>query len=167
MGHRLGERCRRGSNQLDRFILGRFPNDLPPSTFDCITFNDALEHFEDPWQTLQRVRTLLEDDGVLIVTLPNVRHYSVVRRLVVNGRWDYTDSGIMDRTHLRFFTRRSAVSLFCECGYEVDQVVPVNMTTEGRASRLLATFGSRAIEFRAVQFVFVARKSASVQAREL
>lgn len=145
------------TSRLDRFVPGLFPSDLPPSTFDCITFNDALEHFEDPWMALEQVRAHLEEDGRLIVTLPNVRHYSVVRQLVVNGRWDYADSGILDRTHLRFFTRTSAESMFRECGYEVERVVPVNLTAVGRASRVLSALGSRCVEFRAVQFVFVMR----------
>jgi len=145
------------TDRLDHFVLGAFPDDAPSGQFDCITFNDTLEHFPDPWKALRHTRTLLTPGGEVVASIPNVRHYSVLRPLVLGGRWTYRDSGILDRTHLRFFTRRSAVDLFESTDYEVLEVVPANVDNGGRAIRFLALLGSRTVEFRATQFVVRAR----------
>jgi len=147
----------RASERLDRFVLGTFPSDAPTRRFDCITFNDTIEHFPDPWDALYRARTLLEPGGEVVASIPNVRHYSVIRPLFFNGRWTYRDAGIMDRTHLRFFTRRSAIDLFEQAGYQVLGVAPVNVDSRGRAIQLLALLGPATIEFRATQYLFRAQ----------
>jgi SAM-dependent methyltransferase len=88
--------------------------DLPleGQKFDVILCLDVLEHMVNPWTALDRlVVNYLAVGGTLIVSLPNVRHYSVVLPLLFGGRWNYTEAGLLDRTHLRFFTRDSAQSL--------------------------------------------------------
>ncbi len=80
--------------------------------FDVVLCLDVLEHMVNPWSAVDRlVSRYLKQGGVLIVSLPNVRHHSVVLPLFFRGRWDYEDAGLLDRTHLRFFTRDSALSL--------------------------------------------------------
>ena len=80
--------------------------------FDVILCLDVLEHMVNPWDAVDRlVSRYLKRGGVLVVSLPNVRHYSVVLPLLFKGRWDYEDAGLLDRTHLRFFTRDSALGL--------------------------------------------------------
>lgn len=80
--------------------------------FDVILCLDVLEHMVNPWLVVDRlVSQYLAPGGTLIVSLPNVRHYSVVLPLLLQGRWDYQDAGLLDRTHLRFFTRDTAISL--------------------------------------------------------
>jgi SAM-dependent methyltransferase len=84
----------------------------PNADFDVILCLDVLEHMVNPWSAVDRlVSRYLKRGGVLIVSLPNVRHYSVVLPLLLRGRWNYEDAGLLDRTHLRFFTRSSALSL--------------------------------------------------------
>lgn len=104
-------------------------DDLPTSgpRFDLILCLDVLEHMVDPWAAVDRlVRQYLELGGTLLVSLPNVRHYSVVLPLLFGGRWGYQDAGLLDRTHLRFFTRGSALDLLSHphCG-------PVKCTAVG------------------------------------
>ena len=80
--------------------------------FDLVLCLDVLEHMVDPWAVVDRLTTRhLATGGTLIVSLPNVRHYSVVLPLLFIGRWDYEDAGLLDRTHLRFFTKASAKAL--------------------------------------------------------
>lgn len=80
--------------------------------FDVILCLDVLEHMVNPWLMVDRLVTQhLMPGGTLIVSLPNVRHYSVVLPLLFRGRWDYQDAGLLDRTHLRFFTRDTAICL--------------------------------------------------------
>jgi len=97
--------------------------------FDLVMCLDVLEHMVDPWAVVDRlVKNYLEIGGTLIVSLPNVRHYSVVLPLLFGGRWDYEDAGLLDRTHLRFFTRASAAALLSH-----PQFGPVSCTATGFA----------------------------------
>lgn len=89
-------------------------HDLPGDAdqFDLVLCLDVLEHMVDPWKVVDRLASkYLDTGGTLIVSLPNVRHYSVVLPLLFGGRWDYEDAGLLDRTHLRFFTKASAKNL--------------------------------------------------------
>jgi len=97
-------------------------DDLPNQYFDCICMNDVIEHLLDPWDVLARLRAKLSTDGVLVASIPNVRHYKNLKSLVFDGEWTYTDSGTLDRTHLRFFTPNSMRQLFADSGYQVVQL---------------------------------------------
>lgn len=91
--------------------------------YDAIIFADVLEHLPDPVPVLRRARALLrQPSGTLELSLPNIRHLSVFIGLSVRGDWEYHPTGIFDRTHLRFFTTKSARRLLTETGYStVDQ----------------------------------------------
>lgn len=93
--------------------------ELPAQSFDCLVCNDVLEHLVDPWSVLARLRHFLEPDGWLVTSIPNVRYHKVVRRLLWPGEWRYEDKGVLDRTHLRFFTRASARALVEGAGFAV------------------------------------------------
>lgn len=86
-------------------------DELAEASVDCILCLDVLEHLVDPWTTVERLSTKLKPGGAFITSVPNVRHVEVLFNLLVRGRFRYTDSGILDRTHLRFFTRETALSL--------------------------------------------------------
>ena len=98
--------------------------ELPAATaeFDVILCLDVLEHMVNPWDAVDRlVSRYLAPGGVLVVSLPNVRHYSVVLPLLFKGRWTYEDAGLLDRTHLRFFTRQTALELLAHDQLEAAQ----------------------------------------------
>lgn len=92
--------------------------------FDCFVFGDVLEHVSDPWGLLRRLRPFLADDGIAVASIPNVKHWPVMLNLILHDDWKYTDSGVLDVTHLRFFTRKTSMRLFSESGYSVDTVRP-------------------------------------------
>jgi hypothetical protein len=95
---------------------------------------------------------------VVIASIPNVRHFSVWWPLVRHGSWTYTDTGLLDRTHLRWFTSRSMQELFEASGYRVDGLEPVNVSEpEGWKARLLARLPGQREQMFAVQFVVTAR----------
>jgi len=92
--------------------------------FNLILCLDVLEHLRDPWQFLARtVERSLAPGGTVIASVPNVRHAKVIFPLVFGGHWTYTDEGLLDRTHLRFFTRESAISLMSVGDLQVSGVV--------------------------------------------
>ncbi|MDI9260937.1 glycosyltransferase [Alicyclobacillus sendaiensis] len=84
--------------------------------FDYIIFADVLEHLYDPWNVVRRFREHLAPGGVILASIPNVMHISVIRDLV-NGNWNYTDVGLLDRTHVRFFTLNTIDRMFADAGY--------------------------------------------------
>jgi O-antigen biosynthesis protein len=88
--------------------------------FDVVLLGDVLEHLVDPWDTLRFVRGLLADGGVAVVSLPNVAAWPV-RLGLLAGRFEYSDFGLLDRTHLRFFTRATAHELFDRAGFVVER----------------------------------------------
>lgn len=105
---------------------------LGPREFDVVLAGDVLEHLPHPAVLLERCRSLLRPGGSLVVSVPNVAHVDLKLSLL-DGRWEYRDWGLLDRTHLRFFTRRSLDELLRESGYvpvEIYRVVRPVATTE-------------------------------------
>lgn len=92
--------------------------DLPNDTFDVVVLGDVLEHVEDPVTVLGRVRPLLRQGGTIVVSLPNVAHWSIRWSLLL-GRWEYRPAGILDDTHLRFFTWSSGAELLERSGFKI------------------------------------------------
>ena len=90
--------------------------------FDCIILGDVLEHLRDPWSVLRTLSELLISNGQVVASLPNVRFYGVSIPLLFGGRWTYAEEGILDRTHLRFFTRKTAIELIASAGFEIRKV---------------------------------------------
>ncbi len=99
---------------LDR--IDEFP--FKRNEFDHILFMDVLEHLRDPAALLKKLRPFLKAEGTIIISIPNVANLSV-RSGLLFGRWNYTEYGIMDRTHLRFFTRKTATALVTGAGYSI------------------------------------------------
>ncbi len=88
---------------------------------DCVLFADVLEHLLDPWSTLRSWRERVLEGGWIVVSLPNVGHHSVVRDLI-RGDWRYASEGLLDRTHVRFFTRATAVELVEQANFQIERV---------------------------------------------
>lgn len=116
---------------LDRVLIGDIEKelkDLPSSYFDYVVFNDVLEHLVDPKGILVAIRQKMVPGGRVLCSVPNVLHISVLKSLLWDRDWKYTSSGILDATHLRFFTRKSAIRLFEEAGYTVQAIHGIQVT---------------------------------------
>jgi SAM-dependent methyltransferase len=139
-----GPAAERARPHLDLLISGdadRTMPDIEPGSLDVLLCLDVLEHLVDPWGTLSRLAPLLKPDGALIASIPNLRFYPVTLPLILRGSWTYRDEGIMDRTHLRFFTWETIEGLMDSAGLTVDAVIRSGL--EGKRSRILnaLTFG--------------------------
>jgi len=127
--------------------------------YRVLLFGDTLEHLVDPAALLRRLRPRLEPDGVLVVSIPNVANWTMRLRLLA-GRFDYTDRGILDRTHLRFFTKRTALGLLRSAGFEpvrVQAAVPVPLFTHPALARAGYLVGNLWPALFAYTFVITAR----------
>jgi len=87
--------------------------------FDLVICGDILEHLRDPWVMIGRIHGWLKKGGTLISSIPNIRYWRILRDLIFKGKWEYVEAGIMDSTHLRFFTRTSFLKILKEQNYQI------------------------------------------------
>ena len=121
--------------------------------YELIVAMDVLEHLVDPWSVLKRlVKENLVNGGVLIASIPNVRHYSVVANLL-KGNFNYAPSGILDKTHLRFFTKKSMYALYQSAGLEVVECIPTRFSKFSRSNILNVMTLGLFSDFFAIQYV--------------
>ncbi len=119
----------KAKDKLDHVIHGMFNNTLDLNRkFDVIAFNDVLEHMPDPWSTLTYAKRFLKPKGVVIASIPNILYFHDFFALIAEKDWRYQQSGIFDKTHLRFFTRRSMNRMFEECGFKVTREEGIHPT---------------------------------------
>lgn len=110
----------KASQKLDKVINALFDSTLKiEETFDAIVFNDVLEHMSDPWSALQYAKQLLKPDGVIIASIPNILYFHDFSNLLISKDWAYQQAGIFDKTHLRFFTKKSMRAMFEDCGLNI------------------------------------------------
>lgn|GEM_PF-767046 len=99
---------------LDEAINGNIEEFEPPfqqGQFNCILCPSLLEHLKDPWTIAKRYATFLKPGGVMVASIPNIRHLPTLRQVIEFGNWEYQEAGILDQTHLRFFTKKSFLEL--------------------------------------------------------
>lgn len=118
------EAAQKASRVCSSVVAGDFNaayDKLPQNYFDCIVFNDVLEHIYAPWETIRMVKSLLTPNGVLVTSIPNFRFMSnFIIEILYHGDFQYrTEGGILDDTHIRFFTTKSICRMFREQGYEI------------------------------------------------
>jgi ubiquinone/menaquinone biosynthesis C-methylase UbiE len=90
---------------------------------DCWVFGDSLEHLKDPWSLLAKIRRTISADGNVVACIPNAQHWSVQARLNC-GEFRYEESGLLDKTHLRWFTRITIFEMFQQAGYQIVEAYP-------------------------------------------
>lgn len=107
-------------------------DELPKSYFDCVICNDFLEHLENPSEFLIALRPYVTDNAVLICSLPNVRFWRNMNALIFKKDWRYTNEGILDRTHLRFYTQKSIKRFLKISGLNLEVIKGINPTKSFR-----------------------------------
>jgi O-antigen biosynthesis protein len=123
----------RAAARLDQAIEANLEElqELPfePGHFDAMVFGDVLEHLHDPHRLLRVLRPWLAADGALVCSIPNVGHWSVVLPLLAQDRWPYADAGLLDRTHVHFFTLTEAEAMLRECGFALRSAAATRLST--------------------------------------
>jgi 2-polyprenyl-3-methyl-5-hydroxy-6-metoxy-1,4-benzoquinol methylase len=137
-GHSRADFSYVGNVEDESFVRAVIEREGPFATILCL---DVLEHLADPWRVVSLLHSALEPGGVIVASIPNVRNYRVVLPLVFRNRWTLRDAGILDRTHLRFFVRSTAIDLMISSGLKLRSVAP--SPSGGRRIRLFRrlTFG--------------------------
>ncbi|HYM11510.1 MAG TPA: class I SAM-dependent methyltransferase [Bryobacterales bacterium] len=146
-----------------RVIVGDIEQDstqqMITGQYDCALFTDVLEHLRNPSGVLAALSRRLTTGGTVISSIPNVAHWSVRWRLLV-GRFDYSDGGLLDQDHIRFFTRKTAIETFHRAGFRVECLRIVHSFPRflRLPDRLQEAFAQMAPGLLAYQFIIVARK---------
>jgi 2-polyprenyl-3-methyl-5-hydroxy-6-metoxy-1,4-benzoquinol methylase len=109
--------------------------------FDTILCLDILEHLVDPWGLVQQLHEALAPGGHIVASIPNVRHYRVSGGLFFRNRWSLQDAGILDRTHLRFFVKETAVEMMTHTGLELEYVVSPPRMRHPKLARVVHRVG--------------------------
>lgn len=145
--------------------------------FDTLMLADVLEHLYDPWRYLLKLGTLLTPDAKIYASIPNVRNYWLIGELI-KGNWAYQPAGLLDVTHIRFFTLRECQRMFAETGYAIEKIVSVRdprvqlegefrtpVTIMGKWFSLNDVDAQTAMELSTIQFLFVLSRPGAAPAQ--
>lgn len=138
------------SERLNKVIVGDIEKinlgdcDISLNSLDCLIYGDVLEHLYDPASVLKNHSKYLKEDGQILACIPNIQHWSILFNLL-QGKWDYTEEGLLDSTHLRFFTLDSIKKLFIECGLKIVEIQPNQLKPLGNNKILFEKFSNRII----------------------
>ncbi len=156
-----------GSNQknllIDKFILTNIEKkdlDLPPNHFDILLCADILEHLIDPWDILEYLKTFCKKEACIIISIPNIREYHALYKIFFKGDFQYQLSGILDKTHLRFFCKKNIRDLATNVDLKIISIQPSFKTCPLQKRRNLFSKITLGIfdQFLAQQYIVTARK---------
>ncbi|MCY8502098.1 class I SAM-dependent methyltransferase [Bacillus inaquosorum] len=160
----------KAAHHIDEVITGDIETLKLPfekNTFDHVIFGDVLEHLIDPWAVLANMNPYVKETGSILASIPNIGHISIFESLLT-GKWTYTQAGLLDKTHYRFFTLEEMKKMFHETGYKVSQIDPISFTTHyyekmiSKLAHVNANMGIHHADFeneaRAYQYVIKAQK---------
>ena len=123
------EAANTAKTKMDKVLVGFYDNiinEIPENYFDLVIANDVIEHMEQPWNFLKSIKNKMTLNASIVLSIPNVRFYNNLRELLFHKDWKYEDSGILDITHLRFFTEKSIVRLLNENGFKIEMIKGIN-----------------------------------------
>jgi 2-polyprenyl-3-methyl-5-hydroxy-6-metoxy-1,4-benzoquinol methylase len=144
---------------LDKVFVGnceKHIGGLPENYFDVIYMNDVLEHLVDPYSVLETLKSKLAPNGVVISSIPNVRFFRTFSKVLFSKDWKYDEYGVMDKTHLRFFTGKSIKRMYEDLGYSILTHEGINVTRSLKPILFNIPFLFTQMDIRNVQYATVA-----------
>jgi 2-polyprenyl-3-methyl-5-hydroxy-6-metoxy-1,4-benzoquinol methylase len=145
---------------LDKVIVGKIEDSiskLPENYFDVIYFNDVLEHLVDPDKVLHDLKRYLTSNGVIISSIPNIRYHKPLMNLIFKKDWKYEDHGVLDKTHLRFFTKTSIERMYVNAGYQIVSNKGINKSKSLKPWIYNLFFLFSALDMRNLQYATIAK----------
>lgn len=148
--------------RLDQVLVGTFEevkDQLPAELFNLVICNDVIEHMSDDYGFLVDIQRKMAPGGYIMGSIPNIRHWQELKSLVFKKEWQYTDEGILDRTHLRFYTVKSFPLLLQKAGFEMIRFEGINNSFSRKPHKrlLFSLFGGLLSDVGFLQFAFLAR----------
>jgi len=125
----LEEAANIAKNKIDKVLTGFYDevaSEIPDNSFDLVIACDVIEHIEQPWDFLKSIKRKMTVNASVVFSIPNVRYYGNLKELLCEKDWKYKDRGILDITHLRFFTEKSIIRLLNENGFEIEIMKGIN-----------------------------------------
>ena len=119
----MEDQALKAEEKIDKVFAGPCEDNidkLPDNYFDAIYCNDVLEHLVDPYMVIEKLHKKLTPNGKIISSIPNVRYHNTFMKVLFKKDWKYESYGVMDKTHLRFFTKKSIQRMYEEAGYKVE-----------------------------------------------
>ncbi len=116
--------CIQARKNLSSLVNGNIEEielDFDEGHFDCVVLADVLEHLNDPLSALKKLKKFVSASGTIVASIPNIRYWGIINMLI-EGHWKYGDYGILDKTHLRFFTKKEIEKLFADAGFEITDI---------------------------------------------
>ncbi len=154
------EAAEKARKNIKEVVVGDIENTPLPfalSSFDCIVFADVLEHLYDPWGILLKFSPYLTPHGHILISIPNIRHYRILRALLFKGEFSYEESGILDIDHIRFFTRKEVSQMINRTGFKIVNLQRKIMASS-KYSVLNSIFLGAFTDFLTGQFYVLAKK---------
>ena len=153
------EKSNQSNPNIDDLIIGNIEeiNLNYEIYFDVIILGDVLEHLIDPWTTLQKIKLSLKDNGIIIASIPNFLYYENLRTVIFDADFKYEDSGILDKTHLRFFTKKNIIDLFQQNSFDITFISSKFDEEKGKKYFLSKIFKSLH-KFFVTQYYVIAKK---------
>ena len=116
------------SQNLDQVLCGKFEDfnleseGIALGSVDTVVAADVLEHMYDPWHVMTGLKPYLSKDAQIVLSIPNTRNLALMKELLDDGRWTYAEKGLLDITHIRFFTLREIDTFLAQTGYRLEHV---------------------------------------------
>jgi SAM-dependent methyltransferase len=148
---------------LDRVVVGDIERIAPGfqnGYFDVVIMADVLEHLVDPWLAVKKAKRYLAKGGIFIASIPNIREYNSLFNIVIKGDFRYSDAGIMDRSHLRFFCRKNMLKMIGDV-FRILEVRTVPELARGEAALFNRLTLRLFEEFLVLQYIIVACNESS------
>ncbi len=121
VNHKAAVKARENLDRVYEQSIESHDLQLPENTFDLILFLDVIEHLYDPWTVLTHVKRSCSQNGMIVLSIPNIQHWRAVLKIALN-RWEYTEAGILDRTHIRFFTLHTIRDMVSRSGLKIKRL---------------------------------------------
>jgi len=162
---KISEAARIAETKIDKVLCADVETiELPfdEGYFDYVIIGDVLEHLYDPWSLVNKLGHYIKKGGYIIASIPNIRNWRVIKSLALKGEWNYSSEGLLDDTHLRFFTKKSILKLFSSKDFFVHRLIPKFEFRPTYKSDIIKPFNNITLglfeDFLAFQYIFIARK---------